>query len=76
MRYLHSLDDPDDAQVTAIGTSSNADVWERKRVQMSLRIECAGLALLSERLLGMPREPATDRDVPFSEVVRRRDDRS
>jgi alkylation response protein AidB-like acyl-CoA dehydrogenase len=27
---------------------------------------------VSERLLGMPREPATDRDVPFSEVVRRR----
>lgn len=28
--------------------------------------------IVSERLLGMPREPATDRDVPFSEVVRRR----
>jgi alkylation response protein AidB-like acyl-CoA dehydrogenase len=31
--------------------------------------------IVSERLLGMPREPATDRDVPFSAVVRRRDDR-
>ena len=28
--------------------------------------------IVSERLLGMPREPASDRDVPFSEVVRRR----
>jgi alkylation response protein AidB-like acyl-CoA dehydrogenase len=28
--------------------------------------------IVSERLLGMPREPATDRDVPFSEVARRR----
>ncbi len=28
--------------------------------------------IVSERLLGMPREPATDRDQPFSEVVRRR----
>ena len=27
---------------------------------------------VSERLLGMPREVATDRDAPFSEVVRRR----
>jgi len=27
---------------------------------------------VSERLLGMPREAATDRDIPFSEVVRRR----
>ncbi|HEX5588307.1 MAG TPA: TetR family transcriptional regulator [Acidimicrobiia bacterium] len=31
---------------------SNSDVWERKRAQMSLRIECAGLELLSERGLG------------------------
>jgi alkylation response protein AidB-like acyl-CoA dehydrogenase len=31
--------------------------------------------IVSERLLGMPREPATDRDVPFSEVVRRRNER-
>jgi AcrR family transcriptional regulator len=52
VRDLHSPDGPDDAQMTAIGTSSNADVWERKRVQMSLRIECAGLALLSERGVG------------------------
>jgi alkylation response protein AidB-like acyl-CoA dehydrogenase len=29
--------------------------------------------IISERLLGMPRELATDRDVPFNEVVRRRD---
>jgi len=28
--------------------------------------------IVSERLLGLPRESATDRDVPFSEVVRRR----
>jgi alkylation response protein AidB-like acyl-CoA dehydrogenase len=28
--------------------------------------------IVSERLLGLPRELATDRDVPFSEVVRRR----
>jgi alkylation response protein AidB-like acyl-CoA dehydrogenase len=28
--------------------------------------------IISERLLGMPRELATDRDVPFSEVIRRR----
>jgi len=28
--------------------------------------------IVSERLLGMPREPAVDRDIPFSEVVRRR----
>ena len=28
--------------------------------------------IVSERLLGMPREPATDRDVPFTEVVARR----
>jgi len=27
--------------------------------------------IISERLLGMPREAATDRDIPFSEVVRR-----
>jgi alkylation response protein AidB-like acyl-CoA dehydrogenase len=27
--------------------------------------------IISERLLGLPREPADDRDVPFSEVVRR-----
>ncbi|MET0627630.1 MAG: TetR family transcriptional regulator, partial [Acidimicrobiia bacterium] len=33
-------------------TSTNADVWERKRVQMSLRIECAGLALMRERGVG------------------------
>jgi alkylation response protein AidB-like acyl-CoA dehydrogenase len=32
--------------------------------------------IVSERLLGMPREPATDRDVPFNEVVRRRKDAS
>jgi alkylation response protein AidB-like acyl-CoA dehydrogenase len=32
--------------------------------------------IVSERLLGMPREPATDRDVPFSEVVRRRNSRT
>jgi alkylation response protein AidB-like acyl-CoA dehydrogenase len=31
--------------------------------------------IVSERLLGMPREPATDRDVPFIEVVRRRQQR-
>lgn len=31
--------------------------------------------IVSERLLGMPREPATDRDVPFSEVVIRRQKR-
>jgi alkylation response protein AidB-like acyl-CoA dehydrogenase len=31
--------------------------------------------IVSERLLDMPREPATDRDVPFSEVVRRRSER-
>ena len=29
------------------------------------------LYFISERLLGMPREAATDRDIPFSEVVRR-----
>jgi alkylation response protein AidB-like acyl-CoA dehydrogenase len=29
--------------------------------------------IVSERLLGMPRELAADRDVPFSEVVRRRE---
>lgn len=28
--------------------------------------------IISERLLGMPREPATDRDVPFREVLGRR----
>ncbi len=28
--------------------------------------------IVSERLLGMPREPATDRDVAFREVVSRR----
>ncbi len=28
--------------------------------------------IVSERLLGMPREPATDRDVPFRDVVARR----
>jgi AcrR family transcriptional regulator len=38
--------------MTAVEPVTNADVWERKRVQMSLRIECAGLALLSERGLG------------------------
>jgi TetR/AcrR family transcriptional regulator, regulator of mycofactocin system len=38
--------------VTAVEPKSNADVWERKRIQMSLRIECAGLALLSQRGLG------------------------
>jgi alkylation response protein AidB-like acyl-CoA dehydrogenase len=27
--------------------------------------------IVSERLLGMPREPAVDRDVPYSEVIRR-----
>ena len=26
--------------------------------------------IISERLLGLPREPAPDRDVPFSEVLR------
>jgi alkylation response protein AidB-like acyl-CoA dehydrogenase len=31
--------------------------------------------IVSERLLGMPREPASDRDVPFIEVVRRRQQR-
>jgi hypothetical protein len=31
--------------------------------------------IVSERLLGMPREPAPDRDVPFAEVVRHRSDR-
>jgi alkylation response protein AidB-like acyl-CoA dehydrogenase len=31
--------------------------------------------IVSERLLNMPREPASDRDVPFIEVVRRRGDR-
>jgi alkylation response protein AidB-like acyl-CoA dehydrogenase len=29
--------------------------------------------IVSERLLGMPREPSADRDVPYSEVIRRRD---
>jgi alkylation response protein AidB-like acyl-CoA dehydrogenase len=28
--------------------------------------------IVSERLLGMPREPATDREIPFSQVVRGR----
>lgn len=28
--------------------------------------------IVSERLLGMPREPSNDREMPFSEVVRRR----
>jgi alkylation response protein AidB-like acyl-CoA dehydrogenase len=28
--------------------------------------------IVSERLLGMPREPAADRDAPFSELIRRR----
>jgi alkylation response protein AidB-like acyl-CoA dehydrogenase len=28
--------------------------------------------IISERLLGLPREPSFDRDVPFSEVLRRR----
>ncbi len=31
--------------------------------------------IVSERLLDMPREPASDRDVPFSEVIRRRQQR-
>jgi len=31
--------------------------------------------IVSERLLGMPREPASDRDVPFREVVARRQTR-
>jgi alkylation response protein AidB-like acyl-CoA dehydrogenase len=31
--------------------------------------------IVSERLLDMPREPATDRDAPFSEVLRRRAER-
>jgi alkylation response protein AidB-like acyl-CoA dehydrogenase len=26
--------------------------------------------IISERLLGLPREPSIDRDVPFSEVLR------
>jgi alkylation response protein AidB-like acyl-CoA dehydrogenase len=29
--------------------------------------------IVSERLLGMPREPSADRDVPYNEVIRRRD---
>ena len=28
--------------------------------------------IISERLLGLPREPAADRDVPFNEVLRNR----
>jgi hypothetical protein len=28
--------------------------------------------IVSERLLGLPREPSFDRDLPFSEVVRNR----
>jgi alkylation response protein AidB-like acyl-CoA dehydrogenase len=28
--------------------------------------------IVSERLLGMPREPAADREIPFSQVVRGR----
>jgi hypothetical protein len=28
--------------------------------------------IISERLLGLPREPSYDRDVPFSEVIRSR----
>jgi alkylation response protein AidB-like acyl-CoA dehydrogenase len=28
--------------------------------------------IISERLLGMPREPAADRSIPFNEIVRRR----
>ena len=28
--------------------------------------------IISERLLGMPREPATDRDIPFNQVKRGR----
>jgi alkylation response protein AidB-like acyl-CoA dehydrogenase len=28
--------------------------------------------IISERLLGMPREPATDRDIPFDQVKRGR----
>jgi alkylation response protein AidB-like acyl-CoA dehydrogenase len=31
--------------------------------------------IVSERLLDMPREPSSDRDVPFNEVVRRRGER-
>jgi AcrR family transcriptional regulator len=38
--------------VTVVEPTSNADVWERKRERMSLRIECAGLSLLSERGVG------------------------
>ena len=26
--------------------------------------------IISERLLGLPREPATDRDLPFNDVLR------
>ena len=28
--------------------------------------------IVSERLLGLPREPSFDRDIPFSEVIRNR----
>jgi hypothetical protein len=28
--------------------------------------------IISERLLGLPREPSDDRDLPFNELVRRR----
>ena len=28
--------------------------------------------IVSERLLGLPREPSFDRDIPFNEVIRNR----
>jgi AcrR family transcriptional regulator len=35
--------------MTALESAESGDVWERRRIQMSLRIERAGLALLHER---------------------------
>ncbi|MET0629093.1 MAG: acyl-CoA dehydrogenase family protein [Acidimicrobiia bacterium] len=72
----------DDTEATT-GTTDGTTDGAAGRTWLSARsISIAGGTnemqrnIVSERLLGMPREPATDRDVPFSEVVRRRSDRS
>jgi alkylation response protein AidB-like acyl-CoA dehydrogenase len=56
-------DNPEAPSVAWLGSRSIAMAGGTNEMQRNI---------VSERLLGMPREPASDRDVPFREVVSRR----
>lgn len=81
------IDSPRTAEIELVAAGTDGVIWTEggevdgapSRTWLESRQICiAGGTnemqrnIVSERLLGMPREPADDRDIPFSEVVARR----